>query len=122
MKIRTLLFGVTLMLLAAGAAWWWHLGRAGRALDAASAMVMIWDHDCEVSKRQETRGPRMPCSDVSQYLHGALNIHSGANIGIADLGNVTPTTIDGVVTDLKHSGYQVAGVIRVGFITEPPRR
>jgi hypothetical protein len=122
MKLRALLFGVTLSLLAAGADWRWHLGRAGRALDAASAMVTIRDHDCEVSRRQETRGPRMPCSEVSQYLHGALNIHSGADIGIADLGNVTRITIDGLVTDLKDSGYQVAGVIRVGFLTEPPQQ
>jgi hypothetical protein len=120
MRGRWLSLAILLILGVAGYAWW-HLTRAARALDQASAMVSLSDAraDCIIRRSDRKVGDTVPCSDVSAYLRDKLNLGPGASIGIAVLGKVAPDSVTAVSTDLSGHGFEVAGVIRVGFIREP---
>jgi hypothetical protein len=121
LKAIAIFLSAVLILLAVDGAWWWHLGRPARALDAAAAMVRLSDQDtaCEVLRHGNNHGQRMPCSTVPQYLRETLKLAPGASIGIAVLGHVMDSPVNAMSAELIRSGYQVPGVIHVGFVTEP---
>jgi hypothetical protein len=118
---RWLGLGVLLVLGVVGYRWWLDLTRGARALGEASAMVTLSDKraDCAVKRDDGKPGDMVPCNDVSTYLRDKLNLSPGASVGIAVLGKVSPDTVTAVSSELSARGFKVAGVIRVGFITEP---
>jgi len=121
MKMRVLGIVILLLLVAAGYASWRYYARGAGALDNALTSVNIWEKDmgCTVSSHGRAPGHRMPCTDVGRYLNGQLRLASGDRVLIVAMGEVSPPAIDAVSAELKRSGYNVAGVFRLGPRKEP---
>ena len=121
MKGRWLGLGVALVLGVIGYAWWLNLTRGARALGRASAMVTISEKNptCAVKRSEGKLSDKVSCDQVAVYLRDKLNLSPGAFVGIAVLGKVAPDAVAGVSNELTADGFKVAGVIRVGYITEP---
>jgi len=121
MKGRWLALCVAVLMGAASYAWWLHLTHGVRALGRASAMVTISDKraDCAVRRVSAKSGDNVPCSEVSAYLRDKLNLGSGTFVGIVVMGKVPPDAETAVSKELTTNSFKVAGVLRVGFITEP---
>jgi hypothetical protein len=118
---RWLGLGVLLVLGVVGYRWWLDLTRGARALGEASAMITLSDKraDCTVKRNDEKISNAVPCNEVSAYLRGRLNLTRGASVGLAVLGKVAPDRETAVSQQLSADGFKVAGVIHVGFISEP---
>jgi hypothetical protein len=84
-------------------------------------MVTISDKrtDCTVMRMDANSGHNVPCDEVGAYLRDNLHVGSGAFVGIAVTGKVPPDAQAALSKDLSMNGFKVAGVIRIGFITEP---
>jgi hypothetical protein len=121
MQGRWLGFGVALVLAVVGYNWWLDLTRGARALGKASAMVTLSDTraDCTVKRTDAKSGDKVPCGEVSAYLRDRFNLSPGASVGLTVLGKVKPDAVAAVSNDLSTHGFKVAGVLRVGFISEP---
>ena len=121
MRSRWLSLGVLLLLGILGYAWWWNFTRGARSLGRAVAMVTISEKrtDCTVMRSDTKSGHNVPCNEVSAYLRDNLHVDSGAFVGIAVTGKVSPGAQAALSKDLSMNGFKVAGVIRIGFIKEP---
>jgi hypothetical protein len=85
-------------------------------------MITISDTrtDCTVKPSDGKRlGERIPCNEVGAYLRDRLNVSPGASVGITAVGKVTPDAVSAVSKEVSVHGFKVAGVLRVGFISEP---
>ena len=118
---RWLALGIALVLGAVAYDWWLDLTRGARSLGQASATVSISDTtaDCIVKPTNARSGERVPCDEVSAYLRERLNLSPGASVGITALGKVTPSAVSAVSQELSVHGFKVAGVLHVGFKSEP---
>ena len=121
MRGRWLGLGVALALAMVGYNWWLDLTRGARALGQASAMVTLSDAraDCTVKRTGANSGDKVQCSEVGAYLRDKLNLSPGASVGVTTLGKVNPDAVTAVSKDLSTHGFKVAGVLRVGFSSEP---
>jgi hypothetical protein len=121
MKGRWLSLGVALVLAVVGYNWWLGLTRGARALGQASAMVTLAETrvDCTVKRTDAKSGAKVPCSEVGAYLRDKFKLSPGASVGVTALGKVNPDALAALSTDLSAHGFKLAGVLRVGFISEP---
>ena len=121
MKALWLALGAVILLGVVAGAWWFHLTRGARALDGAAATVTLRDSraDCSVRPRRGQADSQVPCDELGRYLRDTLTLRSGDSVSVAVLGRVKPEAVTAVSNELSAHGFKVAGVLRVGFITEP---
>jgi len=110
-----------LVLVVAGYGWWRLQTRAARAFDRAAVLVVISDHGngCRVLRAGSVLKEGLLCTEVGPYLSDQLKLAKRSAIAISLGGKVDPTVVSDLNTELSRRGYESAGVIRIGFITEP---
>ena len=74
---------------------------------------------CTVVARGRKLGEGVPCSGIGRYLRDQLQLEPGTTVAIGVSDEIDRSIIDVVSSDLGRFGYVRAGVMRVGFVTEP---
>ena len=74
---------------------------------------------CTVTARGRKLGEGVPCSGIGRYLHDQLQLEPGTTVVVGVSDKTNRSLIDVISSELALFGYVSAGVMRVGFITEP---
>jgi hypothetical protein len=121
--MKLLAAGVLAFLLAgmAGYGWWYFHTRAARAFDRAAVLVVISDHGsgCRVMRAGSVIKEGLLCTEVPPYLSDQLKLVKGTAIAVSFGGKANPAVTSQLNAELARRGYKSAGVVRIGFITEP---
>ena len=123
MKPSIVIIVVAAAALAAGVAWWLRETRSARAFDSAAALVKLSRSGMTVSLSADRseEGASVSSVELVAYLRNARKVSPGARIGIVVLDSSKEAEIEPVQSQLVDAGFKVAGVMKVGFITEPRR-
>jgi hypothetical protein len=112
-----------IMLVGAYSGWWWHVSRDARVRDNADAFVSLFrsDGQCEIRQKLEGPGASIPCVDAGRYIREALKVSLGGTVTIGVSAEISEASLDALTASIKHEGFKIVGILKVGFITEPDR-
>ena len=121
MKPSVVIIVVAAVAVAAGIAWWLHETRSARAFDLAAALVRLSRSGMTValSTDRTEEGASVSSAELIAYLRNSRKLSPGARIGIVVLDSSEEAEAESVQSQLVDAGFKTAGVMKVGFITEP---
>jgi hypothetical protein len=121
MKSSIVILGGAAVALAAGIAWWLHQTRSARDFDSAAALVKLSRSGMTVSVSMDhvEAGESVALAELVGHLRNAQKLRPGARIGIVVFDSNMEAEVEPVRSQLIDAGFKVAGVMKVGFITEP---
>jgi hypothetical protein len=115
---------VLIVLIVGGySGWRRYISRDARVRDNADAFVSMFrgDGECEIRRTLEGSGTRIPCSDAGRYIRETLHVIPGGTVTIGASAEAGEASIDVLTESIKREGFKIAGILKVGFITQPER-
>jgi hypothetical protein len=72
-----------------------------------------------LSGDRSEEGARVSSAELIAHLRNSRKLSPGARIGIVILDSSKEAEIEPVQSQLLDAGFKIAGVMKIGFITEP---
>jgi hypothetical protein len=123
MKAIAYLSVLIVLIVGAYSGWRWYISRDARVRDNADAFVWMFrgDGQCEIRRTLKGSGTSVPCADAGRYIRATLNVSPGGTVTIGASAETSEASMDVLTASIKREGFKIAGILKVGFITEPER-
>jgi hypothetical protein len=122
-KVIAYLLVFVVLIVGAYGGWWWYISRDARVRDNANAFVSMFrsDGQCEIRRKLDDPGTSIPCADAGRYIRESLKVSPGGTVTIGASAETSEASIDVLTASIRREGFKIAGILKVGFLTEPDR-